>query len=94
MPAMLNFSVPRSASPSAESPLSLHDHTHAHKVGAVNALVALGDHGPDAEQCGALGSPGPTEDGPVLTPGQDDQGHTLVGVLHGRFINGGFAAVG
>ena len=69
-------------------------HAHADQVGAVDALEALGDDGPDAEQGGALGGPVTAAPRPVLLAGQHDQGHALVGVAHGRLVDGRLGAVG
>ena len=45
---------------------------------AVDALVALGDHGPDAEQRRPLRRPVARRAGAVLLAGEDDQRHALV----------------
>ena len=53
-----------------------------------------GDHGAHPQERGPLGRPVPAGAGAVLPPGQDDQGHALVGVLHRRFVNRRLGPVG
>src|SRR5690606_19455318 len=56
-------------------------HAHADQVGAVDALVGLGDDGADAEQPGALGRPVAGRAGAVLLAAQHDQRGVLRGVV-------------
>jgi hypothetical protein len=51
---------------------------HADEVGAVDALVGLGDDGLDAEEGRALGRPVTGRAGAVLLAGQDDQRDALL----------------
>src|ERR671913_1793777 len=48
-------------------------HAHADQVRAVDALEALRDNGPDAEQEGSLGGPVARGARPVFLAGQDDE---------------------
>ncbi len=59
-------------------------HAHAHEVGAVDALEALGDHGADAEQQRALGRPVARRAGAVLLADERHERHVL-----GRVALGG-----
>src|SRR5581483_7123000 len=47
------------------------ENAHADEVGAVDALEALGHHGPDAEKSGALGRPVARGAGAVFLAGED-----------------------
>ena len=58
-------------------------HAHADEVGAVDALVALGDHGADAEQQRALGGPVARRAGAVLLADERDERHVLGAVALG-----------
>ena len=60
---------------------------HAHEVGAVDTLKALGDHGAHAEQVGALGRPVTRGAGAVFLAGKDHQRRALGLVCHGRVID-------
>src|SRR5699024_6519238 len=62
-------------------------HAHADQVGAVDALVAFGNHGLDAEQARALGRPVARGAGAVFLAGNDNQRRAVVAVLHGRVID-------
>ncbi len=59
-------------------------HAHAHEVGAVDALVALGDDGADAEQQRALGGPVARGAGAVLLADERHERHALGAVALGR----------
>jgi hypothetical protein len=50
---------------------------HHQEVGAVDPLVALGDHRLHAEQVRALGGPVARRAGSVLLAGEHDQGHAF-----------------
>ena len=69
-------------------------HAHAHEVGAVDPLVALGDDGADAQERGALGRPVARGAGAVLLAGEEHQRHALVAVAHRRVVDEGLLAVG
>ena len=55
---------------------------HAHEVGAMDALVRLGEDGADAQQARALGGPVARAAAAVLLAGEDDEGHALGRVAH------------
>src|SRR5262249_52754246 len=57
---------------------------HADEVGTVYALVALGDHGADAEQQRTLGGPIAGRSRTVLFAGENDQRHARDDVFHRR----------
>ena len=63
-------------------------HAHPHQVAAVDALEALGDHRPHAQQRRALGRPVAGAAGAVLLAGEDHQRHRLGLVAHGRVVDG------
>src|SRR4051794_8023448 len=70
------------------------EHAHADEVRAVNALEALGDHGADAEQVGALGRPVARRARPVLLAPEHDERRALLGVLHRRVVDRHLLALG
>ena len=57
-------------------------HAHADQVAAVDALVALGDHRPHAQQPRSLGRPVARRAGAVFLAGQHEQRHAFFLVLH------------
>src|SRR3954449_9465959 len=63
------------------------------QVRAVDALVALGYHGPNAEQGAALRRPVARAARPVLAARDHDQGHTLGLVAHGGVVDRHLLAV-
>src|SRR6478735_7879740 len=63
------------------------DDAHADEVGAVDALVALGDDGLDAEQARALGGPVARGAGAVLLARQDDERRAGSGVALGGVVD-------
>src|SRR4051794_6461231 len=62
-------------------------HAHAHEVRAVDALEGLRDHGPHAQQVGALGGPVAGGARAVLLARQHDERRALVGVAHRRVVD-------
>src|SRR5690606_1682091 len=69
-------------------------HAHADQVRAVDALEALDDHRPYAEQVGPLGRPVAARAGAVFLAGNDDERRAVFLVLHRRVVDRhGLAAV-
>ena len=64
-------------------------HAHPHKIRPVDALEALGDHGANTEQRGALGRPVARGARTVLLAGHDDERGAALCVLHGHVIDEG-----
>src|SRR5689334_12264870 len=62
-------------------------HAHADQVGTVNALEALGDHGFDTEEHGALGRPVARGPGAILASGEDEERRAFLLVAHGDLID-------
>ena len=95
MPSMVKVSWPVRPSDSAVSPSAVLQRQHAHpdQVGAVDALVRLGDDGAHAEQRGALGGPVAARAAAVLLAGQDDQRGALGLVGLRRLVDGRLLAV-
>ena len=60
----------------------------------MDALEALGDHGPHAEQRRALGRPVPRRARAVLLAGQHHERHALGAVAHGGVVDRQLLAVG
>jgi len=69
-------------------------HAHADEVGAMDALEALRDHRPDAEEARALGGPVARGSGPVLAACQHDQVDALGDVAHGGVVDRHLLGVG
>src|SRR5690606_5480659 len=63
------------------------NHAHADQVRAVDALIAFGDDGADAQQAGALGRPVARRAGAVFLAGEDDQRTAFRLVTHGRVVD-------
>ena len=68
-------------------------HAHADQVGAVDALVGLGDHEAHAQQARPLGRPVARGARAVLLAGQHAQRHALVGVVHRGVVDRRLLAV-
>src|SRR5690606_17548983 len=62
-------------------------HAHAHQVAAVDALEALRDDGPHAQEEGTLGGPVPGTARAVLLAGDDHHRDAGLLVLHGRLVD-------
>ncbi len=62
-------------------------HAHADEIGAVDALVALGDDGAHAEQARALGGPVARRARAVLLAGDHDRRHAVGEVAHRRVVD-------
>ena len=75
MPSTEKVSSPVRPSDSFDSPVHelQRQHAHADQVGAVDALVALGDDGADAEHERALGRPVTRRARAVLFAGEHEQ---------------------
>src|ERR687894_112430 len=67
---------------------------HPDQVRAVDALEALGDDRPNAEQERALRGPVARGAGPVLLASEHQQGHALLGVLEGGLVDRGLLPFG
>src|SRR5581483_9954493 len=67
---------------------------HPYKVRAMDALVALGDDGADAQKLGSLGGPVARRAGAVLLASENDQWHAALGVLHAGVEDGHLLAFG
>ena len=63
-------------------------HAHADQVRAVDALEALGDDGPDAEQARPLGGPVARGTRAVFLTAQNDEGNPRLLVFHRRVVDG------
>ena len=95
-PRMVNVSSPLMPSDSADVALQelQRDHAQRHQVGAVDALEALGDHRPHAQQRAALGRPVTGAARAVLLAGDHHQRHAVGQVAQRGVVDRHLLAVG
>lgn len=68
-------------------------HTHAHQVGAVDALEGFGQHSFDAQKQRPLGGPIAAGAGAIFLAGQQQERHAFGLVLHGHIVQAALFAI-
>ena len=63
------------------------EHAHAHEVGSVDALEALRQDRPHAQEARPLGRPVPGGASAILLPGDDDERRAVGLVAHRRVVD-------